>query len=130
MALVPDPDAPTEPIAWAQAITAAANDLTSSQIKIAAGVLRLTPNQQITAPWTYYRSDGSAGGPGAVTFPPGLFTQTPRIMHSCNSQYPGRVLETEHSVSSTTAATKDGCVLQLARTDQTPTDVHWIAIGV
>lgn len=124
------PSGDTAPLDWAAAITAAVNDLGTSQIKIAAGVLRLTPVTHITSPWSYYRSDGSLNGPGTVTFPVGLFSATPNILHSCNSQYPGRVLETEHSVSNTTAATKDGCVLQVARTDQTPTDVHWIAIGV
>jgi hypothetical protein len=121
---VPNPDSDTAPVDWASAVTDAVNALPAGEFKIAAGVVQITPGgTQITSPggWKYYRSAATA-----VTFPSGLFTTTPNILHSCNSQYPGRVVETEHS----TSATKDGCTLQLARTDTTPTDVHWIAIGV
>jgi len=118
--VVPEPGADTSPVEWADAMTTAVNDLSTNGIKIAAGVVSVTPGDSggTLNGGTYYR------GSETVTFASGTFSSTPIVIHGVNTQFPGTVIEVSHSGVSST-----GFTARIARTDKTATDFHWIAIG-
>jgi len=118
--VVPEPGEDTSPVEWADAITDAVNELSTNGIKIAAGVVSVTPSDSggTLNGGTYYR------GSATVTFASGTFTTTPMVIQGVNTSYPGRVIEASHSGVSST-----GFTARIARTDKTATDFHWIAIG-
>lgn len=89
--------------------------------KFSTGIVGVTPDTLVDATWlggdtALYR------GSTPVTFPVGLFTAAPRITLGAESAFPGTYIACSFS-----AATKDGCTINLARTSQTATNVHWMA---
>lgn len=84
--------------------------------RIASGATTVSPS---TATGDYFR------GSVAVAFPPGRFTSTPHVVVSASSIVPGIVIAA--TVDDTTV---NGCVIYLARTNDTETGVRWIATQV